>query len=82
MGAAAIAFSERNPSRARQLERPPSAEATGGQGFHARWLERENGKLAQENEKLRQQCADLSASAELWIHLYESALLRAGKGGC
>jgi hypothetical protein len=71
MGAAAMAFSERNPSRARQLEMK----------FQARWLERENGRLAQENEKLRQQCADLSASAELWIHLYESALLRVGKGG-
>ena len=71
MGAAAMAFSERNPSRARQLEIR----------FQSRWLERENGRLAQENEKLRQQCADLSASAELWIHLYESALLRVGKSG-
>jgi hypothetical protein len=47
----------------------------------ARWLELENGRLARENEQLRLQCADLSASAELWIHLYESALLRAAKGG-
>ena len=68
---AAMAFSERNPSPARQLQ----------MRVQARWLELENGRLARENEQLRQQCADLSASAELWIHLYEAALLRAGKGG-
>jgi hypothetical protein len=44
-----------------------------------RWLEQENGRLARENESLRQLCADLSASAELWIGLYESALARLGK---
>ena len=68
---AAIAFSERNPSPARQLQ----------MRVQARWLELENGRLTRENEQLRQQCADLSASAELWIHLYEAALLRAAKGG-
>ena len=68
---AAMAFRERNPSPARQHQRR----------VQARWLELENGRLARENEELRQQCADLSASAELWIHLYESALLRAEKGG-
>ena len=42
------------------------------------WLERENSRLTQENQRLRQQCADLAASAELWIGLYEAALRRAG----
>ncbi len=43
------------------------------------WLERENGRLVQENESLRQRCADLGASAELWIGLYEAALARLGR---
>jgi hypothetical protein len=67
---AAMALRERNPSPARELQ----------MRVQARWLELENGRLARENEQLRQQCADLSASAELWIHLYESALLRTAKG--
>lgn len=43
------------------------------------WLEMENGRLMEENEVLRQRCADLAASAELWIGLYEAALARVGK---
>jgi hypothetical protein len=38
---------------------------------------RENVRLAQENEILRQSCADLTAAAETWIRLYEAALSRA-----
>ena len=37
---------------------------------------RENVRLAQENEVLRQSCADLTAASESWIRLYESALAR------
>ena len=70
MGAAMV-FGERNPSVGRQLQ----------MRLQARYLELEIGRLAQENERLRQQCADLSASADLWIHLYEAALLRTAKGG-
>jgi hypothetical protein len=38
---------------------------------------RENVRLAQENQVLRQSCADLTTAAETWIRLYESALARA-----
>ena len=78
---AAMAFSERNPSRARQLQMSPFAQARAGEALRARWLEQENARLTQENEMLRQERADLSASADLWISLYEAALLRAGKAG-
>ena len=43
-------------------------------------LETENSRLMQENEVLRQRCADLTSSAELWIGLYEAALARLGTG--
>jgi hypothetical protein len=36
----------------------------------------QNAELARENERLKQHCADLAASAELWIRLYEAALHR------
>lgn len=39
-------------------------------------LRRENLRLMEENERLRNRCADLAASAELWIRLYEAALHR------
>lgn len=39
-------------------------------------LVRENARLAEENERLARRCADLAASAELWIRLYEAALAR------
>jgi hypothetical protein len=42
-------------------------------------MERENARLTQENERLREQCADLAASAELWAQLYEAALDRLKK---
>ena len=38
---------------------------------------RENVRLAQENQVLRQSYADLTTAAETWIRLYESALARA-----
>lgn len=41
-------------------------------------LVRDNIRLAEENERLKRQCADLRASAELWARLYEAALERAG----
>jgi hypothetical protein len=39
-------------------------------------LARENVRLADENERLRQQYDALAASAEIWIRLYEAALER------
>jgi len=41
-------------------------------------LTRENARLVEDNERLARQCADLAASCELWIRLYEAALARAG----
>ena len=38
---------------------------------------RENVRLAQENQVLRQSYSDLTTAAETWIRLYESALARA-----
>jgi hypothetical protein len=40
----------------------------------------QNAELARENERLKQHCADLVASAELWIRLYEAALHRSAHG--
>ena len=40
-------------------------------------LARENMRLLEENERLRSENADLAASAEIWIRLYEAALARA-----
>jgi hypothetical protein len=40
-------------------------------------LARENRRLMEANEQLRQDNADLTASAEMWIRLYEAALTRA-----
>jgi hypothetical protein len=42
-------------------------------------LARENRRLMEANEELRQNNADLTASAEMWIRLYEAALLRANQ---
>lgn len=42
-------------------------------------LSRENARLAEENHRLRAQNADLEASAEIWIKLYEAALARANR---
>ncbi len=43
-------------------------------------LTRENARLAEENNKLRQQFQDLSTSTDIWIRLYEAALERANTG--
>ena len=40
-------------------------------------LARENRRLMELNERLRHNNADLTASAEMWIRLYEAALMRA-----
>jgi hypothetical protein len=40
-------------------------------------LARDNMRLLEENERLRHANADLAASAEIWIRLYEAALARA-----
>ena len=40
-------------------------------------LTRENARLAEENHRLHQQYADLAASNDIWIRLYEAALERA-----
>ena len=42
-------------------------------------LARENRRLMEVNEQLRQNNADLTASAEMWIRLYEAALMRANE---
>jgi hypothetical protein len=42
-------------------------------------LARENRRLMEANEQLRQDNADLTASAEMWIRLYEAALSRANQ---
>ena len=42
-------------------------------------LARENRRLMEANEQLRQNNADLTASAEVWIRLYEAALTRANQ---
>ena len=39
-------------------------------------LARENRRLMEANEQLRQNNTDLTASAEMWIRLYEAALTR------
>jgi hypothetical protein len=41
-------------------------------------LSQENARLIEENRQLRMLCADLVASSELWIRLYEAALAREG----
>ena len=42
----------------------------------AGFLERDNARLAEDNRRLRDLNADLEASAELWVRLYEAALSR------
>ena len=42
-------------------------------------LARENRRLAEENDRLRTLNADLAASAEIWIRLYEAALVRTAR---
>jgi hypothetical protein len=42
-------------------------------------LARENRRLMEANEELCQSNADLTASADMWIRLYEAALLRANQ---
>jgi hypothetical protein len=44
-------------------------------------LARENRRLMEANEQLRQDNADLTASAEMWIRLYQAALIRANQKG-
>lgn len=39
-------------------------------------LARENARLTEENQRLERRCADLAASAALWIRFYEEALKR------
>jgi hypothetical protein len=42
-------------------------------------LARENRRLMEVNQQLRQNNADLTASAEMWIRLYEAAMMRANE---
>lgn len=69
---AARSFSVRRTARV-SSHVSPLAEPKLGLRFEA-----EHRRLIQENEVLRQRCADLAASAELWIGLYEAALARLG----
>jgi hypothetical protein len=62
-----------------QIDRPqmPAAPRREEEGpFLVEWA-RENRRLAQENENLRQSYAELTIAAETWIRLYELALGRA-----
>jgi hypothetical protein len=52
-----------------EMERPQQVQAP---------LSQENARLIEENRQLRMRCADLVASSELWIRLYEAALAREG----
>jgi hypothetical protein len=64
-----------------ETERVTRAHARLTQDSTAVRLVRENARLVEENERLARTCADLAASAELWIQLYEAALARAGEPG-
>jgi hypothetical protein len=62
-----------------RIDRPqmPAATRREAEGpFLVEWA-RENRRLAQENESLRQSYAELTTAAETWIRLYELALRRA-----
>jgi hypothetical protein len=62
-----------------RIDRPQMPATTRREGedpFLAEWA-RENRRLAQENEILRQTYAELTTAAESWIRLYELALSRA-----
>lgn len=61
-----------------RLQRPWGAPHVDDQ-VRAVQLARENTRLAEENHRLRTQNADLAASAEIWIKLYEAALARANR---
>ena len=61
-----------------RLQRPWGAPRVDDQ-VRAVQLARENTRLAEENHRLRAQNADLAASAEIWIKLYEAALARANR---
>jgi hypothetical protein len=60
-----------------EARRQPTAQTRFVHEGGAARLARDNARLIEENERLRQQCADLTASAELWVRLYEAALARA-----
>ena len=66
--------------KARTSGRHAEARAVYDQ-VRASWLQQENSRLAQENRRLRDANADLEASAELWIRLYEAALGRCRDNG-
>ena len=61
------------------MEHPSGEVRAGNQSVEQEIrLARENARLTEENRRLRTVCADLVASSELWIRLYEAALAREG----
>lgn len=61
-----------------ETQRATTAQTRQAQEKTAIRLARENARLLEENERLTRRCADLAASCDLWIRLYEAALARAG----
>lgn len=59
-----------------ESRRADTVHARFAQEAQAVRLARENARLTEENERLQRRCADLAASAGLWIRLYEEALKR------
>lgn len=62
-----------------EMRRVQSPRVRVDEQMRAVQLARENMRLLEENERLRQDNADLAASAEMWIRLYEAALVRANQ---
>jgi lysyl-tRNA synthetase class I len=62
-----------------EMRRPQTARVKVDDQIRAVQLARENMQLLEENERLRQENADLAGSAEMWIRLYEAALARANQ---
>lgn len=60
-----------------EMRRMPGTRVKVDQQIRDIQLARENIRLAEENERLRTENADLAASAQIWIRLYEAALTRA-----
>jgi hypothetical protein len=62
-----------------EFRKPQTGRVKVDEQIRAVQLARENMSLLEENERLRHENADLAASAEIWIRLYEAALARANQ---
>ena len=65
------------PLNGLEMRRLSANPVAGDRSFRGLDSAAENARLAQEIERLRRRCDELTASAETWIRLYESALARA-----